>query len=148
MPYRTIVLLLFSFVALSSAQEYQPNWQAVLTTDTDIVFSIKLPKESYENEDYAEFPVRISHPDGLIEEYAVKLWRSGEGCSQRDESAEAPRQPEMLDPESPLGLIHKRVFYPKQFQEWDDTLRDMGPRHEELLEMRNKENDELETTGD
>lgn len=146
MKYRTIILLLFIFLTPVRAQEYQPAWQAVLTTDTDIVFSIKLPKESYENDDYAEFPVSVSHPNGAIEEYIVKLWRTGEGCSQKSASATSLAEPKMLDPKSPLGLIHKRVFYPREFKEWDDSLKDIGPRHEELLEQRDGESHQFKAT--
>lgn len=133
---RTIILWLSLTASSVLAQEYLPTWQAVLTTDTDVVFSIRLPQESYESEDFAKFPVRISHPDGSVEEYTVQLWRTGEGATHLSDSAEPPPEPKAIEPDSPLSLIHKRVFYPKQFQAWDETLRDLGPRHEELLESR------------
>ena len=139
MFYRTSLLLmmiLFTFTRVTVARELARPWEAVLTTDTDVVYSIQLPRDSYEGFDYAEFPVKVDRPDGQIEQYTVKLWSNGEGTYKPSDSVAPFPAPKQLDQESPLGLIHKRVFFPQEFREWDDSLQDLGPRNQELLNAR------------
>ena len=128
-----ILLILCGWTAIAQPSD---DWKAILTTDTDIVFSIRLSEEVREDVNFAEVPLRISHPDGQVENYRVKLWRSGLGAFQKTDSPNPMPAPKTLKSESPMGLIHKRVFYPKEFEEWDESLEDLGPRHEDLLEER------------
>jgi hypothetical protein len=134
--------ILASFVVLLSqiglAENVRPQWEAVCTTDTDVVFSVQLPKDSYEGEERADFPLRIWHPDGQVEDYQVTLWRDGRGLFKRVDEVTDQAEPQDIPPDSPLGKVHLRVFQPEEFKEWDESLEYIGPRHEDLYYPENR----------
>lgn len=108
------------------------NWEAVCTTDTDIVFSIKAPEPVTEKTDRTEFWMRVWHPDKTVQDYHLQMWRDKSVQILKSPKSETALSKQTIAEGSPMEKIYLRIFDEKAFREWDDKLPPLGPRGEEL----------------
>ena len=129
----TFLLIITALLTLPAWSEIEGSpWEAVCTTDTDIVFSIKAPEPLSETDNKTEFWMRIWRPDKSVQDYQLQMWKDKSVQILKSPKGDSPMNRQAIAEGSPMEKIYLRIFDREAFEKWDDQLEHMGPRGEEL----------------